>query len=138
MAKTSWTLPTEIEKQIDDLAGKLPNICDVVTDAGAKVAEDAIAQSLKQTVKNKESTLVDSIATQKVSETYKLITFEGERDRNGKKVRNNEIAAYLEYGTHDKKNLPATHFLSGAMKRRKKDITNAMEKTFDDELKKIT
>ena len=141
MARVEVQAPTELMAELSRLESDIGTIKQDMLDAGAEVAKKAIRRSLetvKSTVRDtrqeEAGTLEKSMDVLKGKDD-RLITFLGTRKRKGKTVRNNEIAAYLEYGVAERGQVPRP-YVRPAMNESEKAIAEAMESTFNKEAKK--
>ena len=144
-------LPVEVIKQLEALGNAVDDVVDDMLDAAVDEVMPEIKQKLKEAVRKGYETgeLAGAMKVKKTnskkraSDHGRFITFEGNSTRqkaaNGKiyprkkVVRNNEIAAVLEYGKSDQEPQP---YMRPAFIAKNEAMVRAMEETFDRETKK--
>ena len=118
--------------ELDELFNRIGNIPEDVTERALEAMGKVAAKKVRESgerygVRDPESDvhILDKIKAQKAKKTpgggYVDITFTGTRERNGKKVRNAEIAFVNEYGSRKQDARP---FVGWAMKLNEKAIVD--------------
>lgn len=155
MAKISIKIPTDLEKKFEKIKDNSGEIITKCVEAGAEVVEEEVRKKLSTVLSNdhKNGELINSLGTTSVKTdkngvyNAKIGFSEPRRDqggshitKSGKKrtyyVRTNAmIANILEYGRKNGRQ-PARPFLAPAKRSARKPTLEAMEKKFDEEVKK--
>jgi hypothetical protein len=127
---------------IDDVAPKM-------IEAGLRIVEPAVAAGVdsavgrtgrKGTGELKRSVRSGEVFKSNSGRFRAVVYFEGTRTRGrGGVTRNNEIAAYLNYGRPHTPNRPqaATGFLKEANNKTKKRVNDEMQRVFDEAVNNI-
>lgn len=146
MAKCKIEMPEEMLLRLSRLGKSIDNIAGAMLEDGAKIvqkqAEKNLTAVIGRNIKYKSRSTGGLKRYVKVTKAYK--TSDGESHIkvgvwgyyrvNGKDVPAPLVANVLEHGRSD---MPAKPWLKPAFQKSRKDCIDAMQKRFDDEVKKL-
>lgn len=144
MARFEVTLPTDMIRQLDKLGSKGDEISHKMLKAGAAILKDEIDKNLKKNLysgrkydKNyptgalEKSLTIDKPKRDKNSNNSIRIYFKG---KDAKGTPNAVKAAVMEHGSSKQ---PKKPFIRPAEKAKEKVVNAAMQKIFDEEIKRL-
>ena len=140
MAQFKFEAPKDLMKSMKELETKSPELCREMVDAGLDVAYKAVANKVPvKTGTLKKSLKKTKVKINKSGEYFGSLKFNGyDKKRTSKKypkgVPNSLRAAVYEYGNTKQTARP---FLRPALTSAENDIKAAMQKVYDEEVKKF-